>query len=326
MFIFKDNNIIDTTNDQIVNEGERFISAKDIAFSSIDEIIDNVSAKIKLYNEIINENLVSQYTAMHDEKKLERDQIENDFANFDLGATESLSKVEQIKAKLKFSGFETKIKVLSFEIDNLRKKEEAELKQMALTNSTKKDSYRTSLEELVLSSEYIIETNLKGEKIDVQSALTNDLNALANIPLRNIASMPLDSSLDKSYDKKIKQLIDEKHNFFRSFESVHTKLPNISNEWQEVKDYANIYFDEFSILSNLTDEIVSIFMERKSYNDATKRKNEEDSLYIEREDSKARLINIDNILNELIREIIREKLDSRNLIIPDFLIGCNFFA
>ena len=83
--------------------------------------------------------------------------------------------------------------------------------------------------------------------------------------------------------------------------------------------------DEYSIFSKLTDSIIEVLMERKEHADVTRRKNEEDALYVEREESKRRLVEIDQMLNELIRETIKIKLDEKEIKIPEFLAGSKFF-
>ncbi|WP_304205915.1 hypothetical protein, partial [Fusobacterium perfoetens] len=95
--------------------------------------------------------------------------------------------------------------------------------------------------------------------------------------------------------------------------------------WLEIKTYAEVYAEEYSIFEKLTNDIVEILMERKEYSDVTRRKNEEDGIYIERDESKKRLLDLDEMLNSLIKETIKEKIMAQNVEIPGFLMESKYF-
>ena len=66
-------------------------------------------------------------------------------------------------------------------------------------------------------------------------------------------------------------------------------------------------------------------MERREHADVTREEKIKKMLLVEREESKRRLVEIDQMLNELIRETIKIKLDEKEIKIPEFLAGSKFF-
>ena len=69
MFIFNNGNIINPETEQVINEDNIFISASQIAFNSIDDIVENVINKIALYVQAENQKLASKYSAEFGIKK-----------------------------------------------------------------------------------------------------------------------------------------------------------------------------------------------------------------------------------------------------------------
>lgn len=325
MFIFNNGNIINPETEQVINEDNIFISASQISFNSIDDIVENVLNKIELYVQAENQKLSSKYSKEFSEKKEELQLIETELNNAPSISDDAIDKISQIKAKLKLASYETKIKKLTIEIEELQKKEEEELKEKTFELRDRLEKYRNSLLSLVESSEVLIENNLKGEKDDFAKGNSPAVSSVAHMSLRNLASISVELSLEKNYDKKIKILTEDKFAFSRSFDAVKNKVSSIENQWLEIKNYSNIYMDEYSIFSKLTDSIIEVLMERKEHADVTRRKNEEDNLYVEREESKRRLIEIDQMLTDLIKETIKIKLSEKDIKIPEFLVGSKFF-
>lgn len=325
MFIFNNGNIINPETEQVINEDNIFISASQIAFNSIDDIVENVINKIALYIQAENQKLASKYSAEFGIKKEELQRIETELNNAPSISDENMDKISQIKQRLKLASYETSIKKLTIEIEELQKKEEEELREKTLELKDKLEKYRNSLLSLVESSETLIENNLKGEKQDYLKTAGIPVSNVAHMSLRSLASISVELSLEKNYDKKIKILTEDKYAFSRSFDAVKNKVSSVEGQWLEIKNYSNIYMDEYSIFSKLTDSIIEVLMERKEHADVTRRKNEEDALYVEREESKRRLVEIDQMLNELIRETIKIKLDEKEIKISEFLAGSKFF-
>lgn len=325
MFIFNNGNIINPETKQVINEDNIFISASQISFNSIDDIVENVLNKIELYVQAENQKLSSKYSEEFAGKKEELQLIETELNNAPSISDDAIDKISQIKAKLKLTSCETKIKKLTIEIEELQKKEEEELKEKTFELRDRLEKYRNSLLSLVESSEALIENNLKGEKDDFAKGNGPTISSVAHMSLRNLASISVELSLEKNYDKKIKILTEDKFAFSRNFDAVKNKVSSIENQWLEIKNYSNIYMDEYSIFSKLTDNIIEVLMERKEHADVTRRKNEEDNLYVEREESKRRLIEIDQMLTDLIKETIKIKLSEKDIKIPEFLIGSKFF-
>ncbi|MCI6151819.1 hypothetical protein [Fusobacterium perfoetens] len=325
MFIFKNGAVLNPETEEQINEEKGFISATEISFTTVDDVIENIINKIKIFTEVENQKLISKYSAEFASKKEELSKTENEFNSSSNINIEELDKISQIKAKLKMASYETKMKRLTMDINELQKKEEEELRERDFELKKKISLYRESLLELVKTSELLIENNLKGEKIEIIKGNGINISTLPNIPLRNLAPISVELSLDKNYDKKIKVLTEDKYTLSRNLDMIRNKIEIIEGPWLEIKTYAEVYAEEYSIFEKLTNDIVEILMERKEYSDVTRRKNEEDGIYIERDESKKRLLDLDEMLNSLIKETIKERIIAQNIEIPGFLMESKYF-
>lgn len=325
MFIFKNGAVLNPETEEKINEEKGFISATEISFTTVDDVIENIINKIKIFTEVENQKLISKYSAEFASKKEELSKTENEFNSSSDINIEGLDKISQLKAKLKIASYETKMKRLTMDINELQKKEEEELRERDFELKKKISLYRESLLELVKTSEILIENNLKGERLEIIKGNGINISALPNIPLRNLAPISVELSLDKNYDKKIKALTEDKYTLSRNLDMIRNKIEIIDGPWLEIKTYANVYAEEYSIFEKLTNDIVEILMERKEYSDVTRRKNEEDGIYLERDESKKRLLDLDEMLNCLIKETIKEKIMAQNVEIPGFLMESKYF-
>ncbi|WP_304206945.1 hypothetical protein, partial [Fusobacterium perfoetens] len=224
MFIFKNGAVLNPETEEKINEEKGFISATEISFTTVDDVIENIINKIKIFTEVENQKLISKYSAEFASKKEELSKTENEFNSSSDINIEGLDKISQLKAKLKMASYETKMKRLTMDINELQKKEEEELRERDFELKKKISLYRESLLELVKTSELLIENNLKGEKIEIIKGNGINIATLPNIPLRNLAPISVELSLDKNYDKKIKALTEDKYTLSRNLDMIRNKI------------------------------------------------------------------------------------------------------
>lgn len=291
----------------------------------MENIFKELKERIEEYEKFLKANTIevdgSEASKIENEIKTMKSKIE-ELTN----SMEGKSKIEKMKITLNISSLESEITLKEMDLDEKKEKSKNEYENKIKSHNSKLDDVKNKIEEFIVESENKIEKSIKNSEGSV--LLGNDLEEVKGY-YENIVKVELTSlNTIKSEENKInnelnriKQKINEYYDRANDYQSEGTswalkKPTTFFGNFDE--DKADDYRDNMRYCNNEAQRYRKMAFDEEDK--AKPFQKELDKLKIKKEaiENKLKVI-------EMIKEVIKEEIKKREIVIPNFVPVTKYF-
>ena len=291
----------------------------------MENIFKELKERIEEYEKFLKANTIevdgSEASKIENEIKTMKSKIE-ELTN----SMEGKSKIEKMKITLNISSLESEITLKEMDLDEKKEKSKNEYENKIKSHNSKLDDVKNKIEEFIVESENKIEKSIKNSEGSV--LLGNDLEEvkgyyenIVKVELTSLKTIKSEENKINNELNRIKQKINEYYDRANDYQSEGTswalkKPTTFFGNFDE--DKADDYRDNMRYCNNEAQRYRKMAFDEEDK--AKPFQKELDKLKIKKEaiENKLKVI-------EMIKEVIKEEIKKREIVIPNFVPVTKYF-
>lgn len=297
-------------------------------------MLNQLKEQLLTYETKVKNNEVSNDTSSIEKIQNEIETLKHSMEDIQ-ASMEGKSKIEQMKANLNLSSIESEISLKELDLKEEKEKNASQYQKNVEQYNTELNTIKSNIEKFITSSEIQIEEMVKGKNA-YDIILEPDFEEVKGY-YKNIISVENNklSEIRKKYSENSSTLLkyEEKRQKYQNERewTLQRHINLCSNSWSQITNWFGEIDDDKQErhqeqlrecerdIESASDQIIKIAEEIKPL-EAEKQK-----LEIQRESIEKKIQTIEDMVNEMIRELIQDLLQKEEITLPSFVPTTKYF-